>query len=118
MDERVWLGQLRSVELPANIEIDSIERDFGQLKADAFRERREWAACLVLIEGQLALADPAPGWETGVAPNSDRPGRPDYVGFAHVHLPDDATGRPYLGFSERDYRGTLADGDRVALVTN
>jgi GNAT superfamily N-acetyltransferase len=33
-------------------------------------------------------------------------------------LPDDVTGKPYLGFSERDFRGTLADGDHLALVCN
>ena len=118
MDERMLLGQLRSVELPGSIEIDSIEKDFGQLKADAFREGREWGGCLVFHEGRLDLVDPAPGWKTEVSPKRDLTGDPNYVGFAHVHLPDDATLQPYLGFSERDYRGTVADGDRLALVTN
>jgi hypothetical protein len=40
------------------------------------------------------------------------------VGFVHIHLPDEATGMPYLGFSERDFRGTLVDGDNLALVCN
>jgi hypothetical protein len=54
----------------------------------------------------------------GVDPNCSPDDHDRYVGFAHIHLPDGATGQPYLGFSECDFRGTLADGDHLALVCN
>jgi hypothetical protein len=65
-----------------------------------------------------AKVHPARGRGDGVDPICRPADHPSYVGFAHTHLPDSSTGEPYLGFSDRDYRATLADGDNLALVTN
>jgi hypothetical protein len=56
-------------------------------------------------------------WNPNCQPD-DRDHHSSFVGFAHVHLPDSETGQPYLGFSDRDFLGTVADGDNLALVTN
>ena len=44
-----------------------------------------------------------------------------HFGFVHVHLPLDlgfAQDIRYIGFSASDYRGSVQDQDRLALVTN
>jgi len=54
----------------------------------------------------LQLVDPVKGWDEGVDPQCSPEDHDHYVGFAHIHLPDATTGKPYLSFSERDCRSS------------
>ena len=108
---------------PRSIDLWELEDDLGELRRRSLEvppeEQVEWGACIVLQDGRLRLVHQVQGWKDGVAPKCAPEEHDDtYVGFAHIHLPDDVTGRPYPGFSERDFRGTLADGDNLALVCN
>jgi hypothetical protein len=109
-------GQLKSGQLPRTINVWDLEEGLDGLRRSAFSDQVEWGGCLVLENDRLHLTHPVSGWKEGVNPNCKLEDHILYVGFAHIHLPDPITGKPYLGFSERDFRGTLADGDNLALA--
>lgn len=116
--ERLCQGQVTAGQLPAALEVWRLEAGFDELRRRAAAHGVEWGSCIIWEDGGLALADPVAGWPTGVSPACPPPVHVAYVGFAHVHLPDPVTGKPYMGFSDRDFRATLADGDKLSLVTN
>lgn len=117
-------GQLASHQLPHTLNVWALEKDFGALRRRSLdvpaEEQVEWGGCIVLQAERLCVVHPVSGWKEGVNPKCelDDPEHDHYVGFAHTHLSDVVSGRPYLGFSERDFRATLADGDRLSLVCN
>jgi len=111
-------GQLKSGQLPRTIDVWDLEEGFDDLRRCAFGDQVEWGGCIVIEDNRLQLAHQVSGWDEGVNPNCKLEDHLLYVGFAHIHLPDPITGKPYLGFSERDFRGTLVDGDNLALVCN
>lgn len=117
--EQVSLGRLRAGQLPVQLDVWDLTSSFGEVRQLAFLQKVEWGGCLVWEESRLLLKHPAKGWEYGVSPACYCDKEPDtYAGFAHVHLPDSATGRPYIGFSDLDFRATLESGDKLCLVTN
>lgn len=115
---RLSLGRLSSRRLPASVSVWDLRHDFGRLRQSAFDEGVEWGGCIRLKDQRLCVPHPVAGWPTGVDPGCDDTALPGYAGFLHVHLPDPATARSYVGFSALDYRATLADGDNLALVAN
>ena len=131
--EKLVLGQLKASQLPRQLDFAELHAGLADLchrglgvrpdRAQAFRppgnSNSEWGACIVLNGGSLQLVDQIQGTPDGVAATCDpqQHNPHPYVGFAHIHLPDD-TGQPYPGFSDRDYAATLADGDNLAIVCN
>lgn len=117
-------GQLASYQLPQTLNVWDLKEDLGDLRRHSLdvpaTAQVEWGGCIVLQAERLRLMHQVSGWTEGVSPKC----RPEdqeheyYVGFAHIHLPDAVTGQPYPGFSEKDFRGTLADGDQLSLVCN
>jgi len=115
--QRLCQGQLRVGELPRLLEVWDLETGFGRLRESAFEKSVEWGGCVVWESDRLRIRHTARGSPSGVGAACDS-GHAGYAGFVHVHLPHPETGKPYLGFSERDFRATLADGDKLSLVTN
>ncbi len=115
-------GQLASHQLPSAIDIWDLENVLDDLRRRSLKvppaQQIEWGACLVLQEDRLHLVHQISGWKEGVTPHCAPQEHEHYVGYVHTHLPDQETGRPYLGFSELDFRATLADGDTISLVCN
>ena len=115
-------GRLNSGQLPPAINIWDLEEGLDELRRRSLdvppHQQVEWGGCIVLQEDRLQLVHTVKGWKEGVDPNCLPDDHDRYVGFAHIHLSDGVTGQPYLGFSECDFRGTLADGDHLALVCN
>jgi len=116
-------GQLKSGQLPRTINVWDLEEGLDDLRRRSLdvppSQQVEWGRCIVLQDERLQLAHhPVRGWDEGVDPECSPEEHEHYVGFAHIHLPDAITGKPYLGFSERDFQGTLVDGDNLALVCN
>jgi len=111
-------GRIKGGRLPHQLHIWSLKEAFAGLRDRARADGVEWGSCIELRADGLVLPDPVPGVPDGVDPRCPPPVHTVYVGFAHVHLPDPETGKPYFGFSDRDYRGTLNDGDSLALLTN
>ena len=116
--QRLCQGQLKVSELPAALEVWDLKAGYDQLRQSAFAEGVEWGACVVWESEQLRIQHTSRGWASGVNSACDPPCHATYAGFLHVHLPAPETNKPYLGFSDRDFRATLADGDNLALVTN
>jgi hypothetical protein len=117
-------GRLASSRLPRSIYIWDLEADLADLRRRSLEVAAhlqvEWGGCIISKGDGLGLTHLVSGRKDGVDPEC-QPQDLDhgsYVGFAHTHLPSDLTEKPYLGFSERDFRGTLADGDNLALVCN
>lgn len=114
-------GQLRSHQLPRDLHVWDLEEAFGALRRCSLEGTRrvEWGGCLALQEARLRIPHPVAGWAEGVNPacEPENTEHETYVGFAHIHLPD-AHGQPYPGFSALDFRGSLVDGDHLALVCN
>lgn len=119
---RLVQGLLPSSQLPQTIDVWDLEEGLADLRSRSLEVTRkqqvEWGGCIVLVEDHLRLLHPVCGRKDGVDPKCKPVDHDNYVGFAHTHLPDATSGKPYIGFSERDFRGTLADGDNLALVCN
>ena len=119
---RLAQGQVPSSQLPRAFSVDDLRLGLAELCHRAFKilPQAEWGACILLQGDHLRLTHHVGGWKTGVTPNCEPGEHRDgvYVGFVHVHLPDKASGKHYMGFSSQDYRATLADGDNLALVCN
>ena len=121
---RLVRGQLRCLELPPLLDLACLHDGLAELCGRSFEvpsaEQVEWGACLGLRDGAVALVHLVRGLTAEVTPGCrrDDPRHGMYVGFSHTHLPDPGSGRPYLGFSELDFRATLADGSNVELVCN
>jgi hypothetical protein len=110
-------GRLASHQLPRAIHVWDLEEGLGDLRHLSFHEQVEWGGCIVLEESRLRILHPVCGRKDGVEPACAPEEHAGYVGFAHIHLPDEG-GVPYFGFSERDFRATLVDGDNLALVSD
>jgi len=115
---RLARGQLCVAELPDAVDLSDLLDELDDLRRRAQAQGVEWGACLRADTERLEICDLVAGWADGVTPRCLCNESPGYAGFAHVHLPDAVGGRPYFGFSELDFRATLADGDNLALVTN
>ncbi|RMG21261.1 MAG: hypothetical protein D6732_27475, partial [Methanobacteriota archaeon] len=120
----LFRGGLKSRQLPEELHLWDLRDPLRDLRARSLgvsmEEQTEWGGCIVLQKDRLYMNPHhfSKGWENGVKPICLPENHKDYVGFAHIHLPDEASGRPYLGFSARDFRASLADGDNLSLVCN
>lgn len=120
----LFRGSLKSRQLPAQLDIWDLRGPLSDLRARSLdvppAKQVEWGGCIVLNSDRLYMDREhfAKGWENGVNPVCAPDDHENYVGFAHTHLPDEASGRLYPGFSARDFRATLADGDNLSLVCN
>ena len=110
-------GRLNSYQLPNEFSVWDLDESYGELCRRSRQGQVEWGGCIVLKDDLLCVEHLVMGWTDGVDPLDSPADHEHYIGFAHVHLPDD-DGIPYFGFSDRDFRGTLADGDNLALVCN
>ena len=119
---RLLTGQLTSTQLPSILDLGVLTDGLDDLCARSLGvsigEHVEWGACIVMDAGGLSLVHHVAGSSDAVTALDAPEDHAAYVGFAHVHLPDLVDGKPYLGFSERDFRATLADGDSLSLVCN
>lgn len=119
---RILTGQATSRQLPLTLDLSVLSGGLDHLcersLGIAAVRPVEWGACIVLDAGGLRLVHQVSGWPEGVVPLDGPDDHDGYVGFAHVHLPDVVEEKPYLGFSERDFRATVADGDHLSLVCN
>lgn len=117
--EEICRVGLPAHRLPAFLHVWHLKNDYSNLWLYSYRDQAEWGACLDLGTEGLSLVDEVRGDQHCVAPLCAPLAKdPHYIGFAHVHLPDPCWGGRYIGFSASDYRATLADGDRLALVHN
>lgn len=133
---RILEGSMTLKELPDKIDLSPFWPSMDELFRKSFNcplpvpppysplqeNLVEWGSCFVLADRCVSL----PHWNSGTrrdvdpAPNCQTPDHdpPVYVGFVHTHvLPHNGTPHP-AGFSDRDYNAGLADGDRLAVVTN
>lgn len=117
-------GQLASHQLPRAIDVWDLKDSLDDLRRQSLQapaaQQVEWGSCIVVQANRLHLMHQVSGWKDGVNPQCTPEDQEhgSYVGFAHIHLPDTTTGQPYPGFSERDFQGTLVDGDQLSLVCN
>jgi hypothetical protein len=133
---RLLLGELRVGELPPRLDLAPVwsglaelcRRSLGMEPGDSARLLQrsngqvEWGGC-VLVDGTVVLmSHQVPGGPDHVDPHPDctPTGHAPlvYGGFAHVHLPHSQFGGVYPGFSQWDYRASMADGDNLAVACN
>lgn len=108
---------LASDELPDEIDISDIEDRINRLWHRTILHSVEHGCCIVMEEHlTVSLIHEAVGWNDGISPLCDvDEDHENYKGFIHTHTLD-ADGNEDVGFSYRDFRATLADGDHVAIV--
>jgi hypothetical protein len=111
-------AELPAHRLPRLLHIWDLREPYGELRSSTEREGVEYGACTVVEPLRLDLTHQVRGTETSITPDCRSEGHDWYAGFAHTHLPDWETGQPYMGFSDQDYRATLADGEILSLVCN
>lgn len=131
-------GQLRLAQLPPELDLGPLWDGLAELSQASLRvdpraccgrvpllpegEQVEYGACLLLDGEGACLHHQVRGQPKQVTPpEACRPAGhlpPGYAGYAHTHIPDPQFGGLVVGFSDLDYRATLADGDNLSLVSN
>jgi len=122
-------GELSSRELPEELDLSLLPADIIQCLCEQTAQHRlEYGTCIVWLEENRSLlfkhkvkATPERPLEIDPAcdPDNldDHPHGVSYVGFFHTHTPGEE-GEALIGFSEDDYRATLADGENLSIVHN
>jgi len=111
-------------ELPEGLPIWDLDTPYGRLRDIALVQGIEWGACLERFGERLGLVHEVKGTVSSVTPSCLPLSHAPYLGFAHVHVPlkfkmaSFKLRIAYIGFSDRDYRASLEDGERMSLVTN